>query len=89
MPSSDPASQKSPLSIARAALGGNRPRCDVARGAGSDGLPMEATLSAIDKYDNRVVPFSIAAGAAGIGRRIHLRKATSTTLLNLQGARQG
>ena len=43
MPPSDQASQKSPLSIARASLGGDRPHCDVAGGAGSDGSPMDKT----------------------------------------------
>jgi hypothetical protein len=43
MPSSDQASQKSQPSIARASRGGGRPCCDVARGAGNDGSPMDRT----------------------------------------------
>jgi hypothetical protein len=42
MPPCDQASQTSPLSIARATLGGDRPCCDLADGAGS-GSPMDKT----------------------------------------------
>jgi hypothetical protein len=67
MPSSDQARRTLPLSIARTSGGGDRPPCDVTRAAAGDDLPMQATSRAIHKYDNRVVPFPIAAGATGIG----------------------
>lgn len=53
MPSSDQASQISQPSIARASSGGGRPCCDVARGAGSDGSPMEGTS---DRLPSQCVP---------------------------------
>jgi hypothetical protein len=57
MPSSDQANQKSQPCFARASRGGGRPCCDRARGAGSDGSP-------IDRASNRPSPRFVPAGDA-------------------------